>query len=129
MIKAEFKMKKESSIERNIWDDLHNQTNEMMNYLCFPPFTIKKNFTKANEIKKQIDKITNTTLRNIALEKDINKKIFNSIIADNKEMFTEANRWIKRSSNDYVAAAELYRATNDPTEIGPPIGGTAGWIP
>lgn len=122
-------MKNESTTERNIWDDLYDQTNEMMNYLCFPPFTIKKNFAKAKEIKKQIDKVTNATLRDIALEKDINKKIFNSIITDNKEMFAEANRWIKRSSNDHAAAAELYRAINDPTEIGPPVNGAAGWIP
>ena len=122
-------MKNEPTTERNIWDDLYNQTNEMMNYLCFPPFTLKNNYAKVYKIKKQIDKVTNAVHRDILRENDIDKKIFSSIIADNKELFTEANRWIKRSSNDYVAAAELYRATNDPTEIGPPIGGTAGWIP
>jgi len=122
-------MKKESSIERNVWDDLYSQTNEMMNYLCFPPFTIKKNYQQVYKIKKQIDRITNATLRDIALEKDINKKIFSSVIADNKKMFTEANRWIKKSSNDHEAAAELYRAINDPTEIGPPIAGASGWNP
>lgn len=105
------------------------ELDKIYSYLHYPPFTLKTNVEKVKAILKMIYRIQTKTAEKLNQGEDIESNLFKSIMTDNKEMFKEAEKYMARSSNDPIAAAEFYRQGNDPTNITSPSGPPPGWVP
>lgn len=111
--------------------DLRTQSLFVSNKFKFPPFTEKANKDKTFDAFRKYEMIEQQTIENLNLGKiQTAQNVFAPLMAEFSSMFKEADNWIKKSNNDYVKAAEIYRASPSykPGSLAAPIV-TTGFVP
>jgi len=111
--------------------DLKNQSLSVSNKFKFPPFTETANQDEARNAYRQYEMIEQQTMKNLQTGKiQTAKNVFAPLMAEFSSMFKEADNWIKKSNNNYITAAEMYRASPSykPGSLVAPIP-TVGWVP
>lgn len=119
-------MKTEEAIK-----DLRKQSLSVSNKFKFPPFTETANKDKTRDAFRQYEMIEQQTMKNLQMDKiQTAQNVFAPLMAEFSSMFKEADNWIKKSNNDYIKAAEMYRASPSykPGSLVAPIV-TVGWVP
>jgi len=111
--------------------DLRQQSLSLYNKFKFPPFTLSADREKTYDARKQYEMIREQTFQNLQMGKiQTAQNAFAPLMAEFSSMFKEADNWIKKSNNDYIKAAEMYRASPSykPGSLVAPIV-TVGWVP
>jgi hypothetical protein len=115
----------------DIINDLDGQKIIVLNQFRFPPFTLRNNTPKMIKIFDEMMKIYSKS-RNLAVGGKLKsaKQTFAPLVGNYPEMFKEANQWIKKSNNDPIRAAEIYRGTSEykPGDLVAPLY-QDGWVP
>jgi len=111
--------------------DLRKQSLSVINKFKFPPFTERANKDKTRDAFRQYQMIEQQTMKNLQMGKiQAAQNVFAPLMAEFSSMFLEADHWIMQSNNDYIKAAEMYRASPSykPGSLIAPIV-TVGWVP
>ncbi len=113
------------------YTEIMSQAKMIFDALIFPPFTFESNIKKSEKIAKDIEKYQYNLLDSIGVKQISVRNIYKDITNDYKKLFDNASSWMKKSNNDYMVAADLFRETNQSKErLVPPVTFTPrGWIP
>ena len=114
-----------------VQSEIISQAKAIANFLLFQPFTFLSNKKKSKQIYDDLIEQRESFLRSIGNKQISIKKIYQNIVNDHKKLFDDASAWMKKSNNDHILAAELFRKNNQTQEklTASAAETPSGWIP